>query len=185
MNYFYIIQRNKQIFEIEYTKERFEAAFEQWQKGGLLIFPSLGAGINSADISNILNEEMYGDYIFSASPKKYIRGGIWYDQEGGIIGYSNKKQEQLNSIKKLSENKKEVIVSEEENKRVNEMIRNMVNKFKLEKEKRPLVEIKNIEKVKEVKPVKVQMTDKEYLQFKMDEAKSWNGHYKKLYDELS
>lgn len=81
MKYFYIIQRDGQITEIEYNQERFSSAFNQWQKGGLIIFTNLGIGLNSVDISKILNEEQYENYISSAQPRFYIKNGAWYDNK--------------------------------------------------------------------------------------------------------
>ena len=77
--FFYIITKDKQIFEIENIGDRFASSFDQWQKGGLIIFPSLGMGISGNDVSKILLPEQYDNYIDTSQPKMYIKNGAWYD----------------------------------------------------------------------------------------------------------
>lgn len=118
-NYFYIIQRNKHIVEVEYTEERFKSCLEQWQKGGIIIFPFLGTGINCVDVVNIFSAEQYEDFIFSANPKQYIKDGTWYDgKENRIIRNSKWKQEEIDKREKLRE-APIADVSPEERERVN------------------------------------------------------------------
>lgn len=100
-NYFYIIQRNGMIMEIENIGDRFVSSLEQWQKGGLIIFPTLGAGINAVDISNIFNQEQYQNYVDSVQPKLYIKNGAWYDMKDRTkpIRYEKWRQLELDSKK--------------------------------------------------------------------------------------
>ena len=67
------------IHEIENVGDRFSSSLQQWQKGGLIIFPSLGMGINAVDITNILNEEKYQNFIDSSLPSLFIKEGTWYN----------------------------------------------------------------------------------------------------------
>jgi hypothetical protein len=78
MKFFYIIQRDGQIHEIGFTQQRFEESFKQWQQGGLIIFPTLGVGINAVDVSNILSEDKYRNYVDTKQPKIFIQNGAWY-----------------------------------------------------------------------------------------------------------
>jgi len=94
--YFYIIERDGQIYEVPFTEERFISAMEQWQKGGLIIFPFLGAGINAMDVKKILNADQYNNYIDSAYPRFYIKDGVWYDiKERKPVRYEKWKQQEL------------------------------------------------------------------------------------------
>lgn len=79
--FFYIIHRDGQIFEIENTGNRFVSALEQWQKGGLVVFPVLGIGLNTSDITKILNAEQYNAFIDSSHPKMFIKNGAWYENK--------------------------------------------------------------------------------------------------------
>lgn len=103
MKYFYIIQRDGQITEVEYSQERFSSAFNQWQKGGLIIFTNLGIGLNSVDISKILNEEQYENYISSAQPKFYIKNGAWYEIKDKIkpVRYEKWRELEIEEKRKL------------------------------------------------------------------------------------
>lgn len=118
--FFYIIQRDGLIFEIEFTPERFSSSFEQWQKGGLLVFPSLGAGINAADIKNILNAEQYENYISSVKPKEYIKNGTWRDgKEHGVVRHEPWKQIEVD---KEEEERNKYLLPETEGERENRVM---------------------------------------------------------------
>lgn len=100
--YFYIIQRNGQIFEVEHSQDRFKGTLEQWQKGGLIVFPTIGVAVNSVDITNILNTEQYENFIDSSQPKLFIRNGTWYDiKERKPVRHEKWKQEEVDSRLKL------------------------------------------------------------------------------------
>jgi hypothetical protein len=100
--FFYIIQRNGLIHEIENTGDRFASSLQQWQKGGLIIFPSLGTGINAVDITNILNEEKYAAFVDSVQPKLFIRNGSWYTSTDRktAIRHEKWKDEEIENYKK-------------------------------------------------------------------------------------
>lgn len=100
--YFYIIHRDGQIFEIEFTEERFKSSFDQWQRGGLIVFPSLGMGLNSVDITKILNEEQYEGFVDSSQPKIYIKNGTWYsNKDKSIVRYEEWKEKEIEEKNKL------------------------------------------------------------------------------------
>lgn len=101
--YFYIIHRDGQIFEIENIGDRFVSALNQWQKGGLVVFPTLGIGINTTDITKILNAEQYDAFIDSSQPKMFIKNGAWYDMKERTkpIRYEKWRELELEEKRKL------------------------------------------------------------------------------------
>lgn len=102
MKYFYIVTFDGQIFEILYSKEKFDASLGAWQKGGLLLLKELGGGIHASSISKILDEDLYESYIFSVKPTLFIKDGSWYDgKERRLVRHENWKQKELDKVKKL------------------------------------------------------------------------------------
>lgn len=97
--FFYIIQRDGQIHEIGFTQERFEESLKQWQKGGLIIFPKLGVGINAVDITNILSADKYQNYVDTHQPKFYIKNGGWYhiSDRSRAVRYEKWRQDELDA----------------------------------------------------------------------------------------
>lgn len=83
MKYFYIIKRSGQTYEMNYTKEGYEAAIGEFIRGGILVALPKGystpQAINTKDITDILDEQGYENYIRTVKPKEYLRDGIWYD----------------------------------------------------------------------------------------------------------
>jgi len=114
-NYFYIIQRDRQIFEIQYTQKRFEESCKQWQVGGLIAFATLGVMINGIDIVKILNADQYQNYIDSVQPKMYICDGTWYDtKEKSVIRYEVWKQKEIDEQKQIEQKPVELTSEEKE-----------------------------------------------------------------------
>lgn len=101
--FFYITTRDGQIFEIENTGTRFQDCLELWQKGGLIILPSLGININGVDISKILNDEQYDNFVDSSQPKLFIKNGAWYDikERSKVIRYEKWRELELEEKRKL------------------------------------------------------------------------------------
>ena len=83
MKYFYIITRDKNIHELEYIEDKYKAALNAWNDGKIIFAKSksdeVPYGINSADVTQILPEEKYSQWIKSSRPKKYLMNGSWYD----------------------------------------------------------------------------------------------------------
>lgn len=110
--FFYITTRDGQIFEIENQGTRLQDCLELWQKGGLIILPNLGININGVDISKILNEDQYQNFIDSAQPKQFIKNGAWFDlkERSKPIRYEKWRELELEEKRKLllenPENKK-------------------------------------------------------------------------------
>lgn len=104
-NYFYIITRDNQIFEIKNTGNRLSDSLEAWRQGGLIVFSGMGININAVDVSKILNEEQYNNFVDTARPKMFIKNGSWYEIGDRFkpIRHEKWKQDILDNQKKLPE----------------------------------------------------------------------------------
>lgn len=125
-NFFYIITRDGQIFEIFYTPERIAGAIKTMRDKDIFTIKDFGAVINGADIVKILDENQYENYLSTIKVKEYIRNGYWRDgKEHGIIRkepwreLEDKKMIGTPTISSYENNK----VSPEEEERVKEKIR--------------------------------------------------------------
>jgi len=102
-NYFYIITRDGQIFEIDYTEQRIAMAVQTMRDKGLFTIKDGGMVINGADISKVLNDENYENYISTVKPREYIRNGSWYDgKENKILRHEKWKQDRIDSMKHVA-----------------------------------------------------------------------------------
>ena len=102
-NYFYIITRDGQIFEVEYTEQRISMAVQTMRDKGLFTIKDGGMVINGADISKVLNDENYENYISTVRPREYIRNGSWYDgKENKILRHEKWKQDRIDSMKHVA-----------------------------------------------------------------------------------
>lgn len=126
--FFYIIMRDGHIFEIPYTPKKIKTAFDTWQKKGILVFKEKGAGINGADITKIISDEEYENYIDSVKPRLYVRNGAWRDRTG-IIRLEPWRQAEIDA-KKLPEPKELQLTPEQikANKKRLAKIRGDINK---------------------------------------------------------
>lgn len=124
--YFYIINRDGQITEIEFTEERYTSILSQWQKGGLIVLPNLGLALNSVDISKILNEEQYQSFIDSVQPKQFIKNGAWYDIKERTKPVRYEKWREL----EIEEKKKLLLVSPETTPTQQEEISGWLKKYR-------------------------------------------------------
>jgi hypothetical protein len=125
--YFYIITRDGNIFEIENIGDRFAQAINQWQNSGLIVFATLGIALNSVDISKILNEEQYQNFIDSSQPKLFIKNGAWYDikERSKPIRYEKWRELELEEKRKLQ-------LGSPENKPTKEQIKGWLEKYRPE-----------------------------------------------------
>jgi len=131
--FFYIIQRDGMIFEIESINNRFQVAMDQWQKGGLIIFPTLGAGINSVDIKNIFDTRQYENYLSTVKPKQYIKNGTWYDgKTNEILRHEKWRTDEIENVSKI-EAQKDREISPEEKQRISDMARKVYESFKVKR----------------------------------------------------
>jgi hypothetical protein len=100
--HFYVIYRDGQIIEIKKTEESFNAVLAAMQNKGIVVLKEYGIIANGVDISKVLNEEQYENYISSAKPKEYIKNGAWRDgKEHQVIRYEKWRQLEIEKIEKL------------------------------------------------------------------------------------
>ncbi len=111
MKYFYIISRKGLITEVEYSQDRYEKTLKAWESGGILLIKPAGCenpvGLNTADISYVLDKQAYENYISSAQPKMWLQDGIWKDK-GGKIRLEPWKQLEVDKVLKLKEAEDEI-----------------------------------------------------------------------------
>lgn len=114
--YFYMIERDGQIYEIEDIGTRFKDCLELWQKGGLIIFPSLGINVNGVDVKKILDMDQYDNFIDSSQPKQFIKNGTWFDikERSKPIRHEKWRQQELDSKRRLQISGPENEVSKEQ-----------------------------------------------------------------------
>lgn len=129
--FFYIIMRDGQIFEVPYTEQKIKTAFDLWAKKGLIIFQGLGAGINGADVTKILDADQYKNYVDTAQPRLFIRNGVWYDGKyREQVRIEPWRQLEIdNAQKKLDEPKVEVTLTPERAKKLAEIKKDLAKKF--------------------------------------------------------
>lgn len=118
MKYFYIIQRDNTIHEIDYTSEKYSKICNDWSMGGLFFVTSKNngekKGINSVDVKNILAEEDYDSWVESSKPNLYIKDGTWRDsKERKVVRYEKWKQQEIDSRQKLSSGDNEELTTKE------------------------------------------------------------------------
>jgi len=89
MQYFYIIMRVGFIHEVQFTIESYTKTTEELLKRGIVaIYPKgqeVPVMVNMVDVSQVLTEDVYGNYIKSMKPKEYILNGKWYDGKEGKV----------------------------------------------------------------------------------------------------
>jgi len=101
--FFYVITRDNQIFELKYDANLLTTIAKTMTEKGLITLKDYGMILNGVDISKVLNDEQYENYISSTKPKEYIRNGVWRDgKENGVIRYAKWKQLEIDNKKQLS-----------------------------------------------------------------------------------
>jgi len=127
MKYFYIICRDKQILEIPFSENAYKTATEELVKKGIMAIRPKGKNvpviINSVDVSKILDEETYNDYIHSVKPQEFILNGTWRDgKERRVLRYEKWKElEVAEQQKQLTETFKEKSSSDKIDKKIEEI----------------------------------------------------------------
>lgn len=100
-NFFYVIMRNGQIFEIEHTFERFSSAMQALTKREIFSIPAIGIfALNGADISEVLDDRQFINYISTVKPTEYPRYGVWYNKKGDFLRYESWKKDLKEAEKK-------------------------------------------------------------------------------------
>jgi len=109
MKYFYIVMRSHGMYEIEFSEEVYKKAISLWQSGGIILVKPKGyevpIGLNSSDVSAILTESSYDNYLLSGNYKSYIKRGSWYDNKNVLIHHEPWKQKKIDDKLKLPEAK--------------------------------------------------------------------------------
>ena len=129
--YFYVITRDGQIFELKYDGALLKAVADTMTSKGLITLKDYGVILNGVDISKVLIDEQYDNYVSNTSPKEFIKEGIWRDgKEKKIIRYAKWKQEQLDYIRQIDK-PKEFTETPEQRKKVNDMVEKLYKKSKM------------------------------------------------------
>jgi len=98
--FFYIITRDKQIIEVRYEEKLLMAVAKAMQDKALITLKNYGAILNGVDISKVLNEQQYENYISTVKPREYVRNGVWKDgKENQTIRIEKWRQEELDKLK--------------------------------------------------------------------------------------
>lgn len=118
MKYFYIICRDGQMFEVPFSEQNYKGATQELLQKGLMAIKPVGAEIpviiNSVDVSKILDEQNYEDYIFSSKPQLYIMDGVWRDgKERKVVRYEKWKQKEIDGRQKLESGQDHELTPEE------------------------------------------------------------------------
>lgn len=128
--YFYVITRDGQVFEMKYDPNLLMTIAKTMTNKGLITLKDYGLILNGVDISKVMNEDQYQNYVKTVNPKQYIRNGTWYDsKENSVIRHEKWKQAELDKVKFI-ETKKEEVEDPEKRRRISEMCRNNLEKFK-------------------------------------------------------
>lgn len=128
--FFYVVTRDGQVFEMRYDANLLLTIAKTMTNKGLITLKDYGLILNGVDISKVMNEDQYQSYIKTVNPKQYIKNGTWYDsKENGVIRHEKWKQLEIDKIKAL-ESTKEDVDDPEMRKRVSEMLRKNVEKFR-------------------------------------------------------
>lgn len=110
--YLYIVCRDGQIVEVEYSEDRLLNAMNAMKNKGLFSIKGVGFVLNGADISKVLDGVAYDSWVETARPKTFLKDGTWYDiVERKAIRNEQWKQDIVDNQKKL-ENQKEYLTPE-------------------------------------------------------------------------
>lgn len=77
--FFYIITRDHQIIEVAYEEKVLVSVAKAMQDKALITLKNYGMILNGVDISKVLNEQQYENYISTVRPREYVKNGVWKD----------------------------------------------------------------------------------------------------------
>ncbi len=127
--YFYVICRDGQIIEVENKADNFQAVMNAMVNKGIAVIKNRSVVFNGVDVSKVLSEEQYENYLASVNPRLYIKNGTWYDgKEKQLVKHESWKQKEIDQTAKL-EQPDDVEVSEETRKRIEQFFKNNKPKF--------------------------------------------------------
>lgn len=98
--FFYIVTRDKQIIEVRYDEKLLVAVAKVMQDKALITLKNYGAILNGVDISKVLNEQQYENYISTVKPREYVKNGVWKDgKENQVVRIEKWRQEELDKAR--------------------------------------------------------------------------------------
>ena len=98
--FFYIITRDHQIIEVAYDEKILVGVAKAMQEKSLVTLKNYGAILNGVDISKVLNEQQYENYISTVKPREYVKNGVWKDgKDNQTIRIEKWRQEELDKAK--------------------------------------------------------------------------------------
>lgn len=102
--YFYIVDNDKQIFEIPYTEDRIAMAIKAWRSKEIFTVKGYGAIVGGAYIHKVLDSDQYENYINTVNPTRYIKNGTWFDgKERNVVSHEPWKLKELEEAKRIGE----------------------------------------------------------------------------------
>lgn len=89
--YIYIISRDGSIYELDYTKERYEKLIEKITNGEKKMFPMYDKNggvchINPVDVTKIADDSTYETWRMAAMPRRWIKNGDWFNDKYILVG---------------------------------------------------------------------------------------------------
>ena len=136
--FMYIVTRDGQIFEFGFTEERFAFAVACQRDKGIFAIEGSYNSINGSDITKVLDERNYDNYIETVRPIVYPRKGVWFSRNRkSEAAHPNGKIEPWLEEKKkkqtLLENEKprqKTIDPETARRKIEEIRKSVINKIK-------------------------------------------------------
>ena len=112
--YFYVIENDNQIHEIQFTPERYAEAVKSLVDKGIFALHE-GVAINMPYVKKIVvGGDPYENYIDTVSPKHYVKDGIVRKtKDGSIVRILEWKKKEIERIKRIEETTEEPIETPE------------------------------------------------------------------------
>lgn len=84
-----------------------------WSEKGIAALKDCGVVLNGSDISKVLDENQYKNYVLTVRPREYIRNGTWYDgRDRGFLRHEPWKQAEVDEKEQLTaEDRKKILAS--------------------------------------------------------------------------
>ena len=121
--FFYVVDRDNQIFELLYSQEKITKMMDVWKRGSVTALSEIGAAIDGKNIKKILDENQYENFLDAAKPQIFIKNGTWYEYPRTFLRHENWRKDEMDEIQRKREldrqlllegNNKERILSNEE-----------------------------------------------------------------------
>jgi len=129
--YFYVVNRDGQIIELPFKEITMNAVLGAMRDKGLVSLLNNSIILNGVDISKVMSDEQYDEYVKNVRPKEYIKNGVWYDgKENGILRYAKWRQEEIDSKKRLETKMEDIKELPGARERIKAMIQFNIDKYK-------------------------------------------------------